>query len=157
MIAPVKDGAISESLFSTRDQAVHSSHRRAINTVFSMTSVLRYEPYLDETTELFFNRLEAISRNTEWIDLPSLFQYYAFDAIGMLAYGKRYGFVEKNADIDGIIKSTRMILDYTSYVTRLLPSPKQQRTKYLLIVSVCRLAIFLCWTKQPSKIRLCSS
>ena len=92
-----------------------------------MTSVLRYEPYLDETTELFFNRLEDISQNTDWIDLPSLFQYYAFDAIGMLAFGKRYGFVEQNADIGGIIKSTRMILDYTSYVTWWLPSPKQQK------------------------------
>ncbi|KAF3407865.1 Cytochrome P450 monooxygenase mpaDE [Talaromyces pinophilus] len=69
-----------------------------------MTSVLRYEPYLDETTELFFNRLEDISQNTDWIDLPTLFQYYAFDAIGMLAYGKRYGFIEQNADIDGISK-----------------------------------------------------
>ncbi|GAM43364.1 hypothetical protein TCE0_047r18112 [Talaromyces pinophilus] len=108
VIAPVKDGAISESLFSTTDQTVHSSHSRAINSVFSMTSVLRYEPYLDETTELFFNRLEDISQNTDWIDLPTLFQYYAFDAIGMLAYGKRYGFIEQNAGIDGISKLAKL-------------------------------------------------
>ncbi|PCH07212.1 Cytochrome P450 [Penicillium occitanis (nom. inval.)] len=108
VIAPIKDGAISESLFLTRDQAVRSSHSRAINSGFSMTSVLRYEPYLDETTELFFNRLEDISQNMDWIDLPTLFQYYAFDAIGMLAYGKRYGFIEQNADIDGISKLAKL-------------------------------------------------
>ncbi|BCR85522.1 uncharacterized protein ACHE_20980A [Aspergillus chevalieri] len=68
---------------------------------------------------MFFNKLDDISKETGkrgWIDLPCLFQYYAFDTIGMLAYGKRYGFIEQNSDINGIIKSTRAILDYTSYV-----------------------------------------
>lgn len=119
VISPVHAGVISQTLFSNLDQNSHASHRRAVNSAFSMSSVLCYESYLDKTIGLFFNKLDEISGKTGkqgWIDLPCLFQYYAFDTIGMLAYGKRYGFIEQNSDINGIIKSTRMILDYTSYV-----------------------------------------
>lgn len=118
VIAPVSKGVIKDTLFSTRDQKYHSSYRRSVNPAFSMSSVLRYESHLDETTELFLRRLddEASRSGDGIIDLPRLFQYYAFDAVGMLAYSKRYGFVEHDKDIDGIIESTRFILDYTSHV-----------------------------------------
>lgn len=85
-----------------------------------MSSVLRYESYLDETTELFFSKLNQLSKQDgkqTWLDLPCLFQYYAFDAVGILAYGKRYGFIERIMDVGDIIKQARMILDYTSHVS----------------------------------------
>ncbi|OCK73322.1 cytochrome P450 oxidoreductase [Lepidopterella palustris CBS 459.81] len=120
VIAPLQNGVIKDTLFSTRDQAYHSGYRRAVNSSFSMSVILQYESYLDETTQIFLNKIDEIITQTKGkkglIDLPRLLQYYAFDAVAMLAYSKRYGFVEKNTDIDGIMKTTRFILDYTSHM-----------------------------------------
>lgn len=50
------------------------------------------------------------------IDLPRLLQFFAFDAVGMLAYSRNYGFLDTDTDIDGVISTTRSVADHLSRV-----------------------------------------
>lgn len=79
-----------------------------------MTTVLEYEPFVDTTTVLFINRLDELYASTGQVcDFGKWLQYYAFDVIGEMTFSKRFGFLEKEEDIDGIIQS----LHNTRWVT----------------------------------------
>lgn len=60
---------------------------------------------------------EKVEAGEQSIDLPRWFQNYAFDTVATLCYSKPYGFLEHDVDIDNIIQTTRMILDYTAHVS----------------------------------------
>ncbi|ROT36496.1 cytochrome P450 [Sodiomyces alkalinus F11] len=92
------------SLFSTTDNTFHSQFRRCVNSAFSMSALVQYEPFVDNTTKLFLSQTRKLfAAKPEGCDLTRWLQFYAFDVIGEITYSKRHGFVEKNEDIDGII------------------------------------------------------
>ncbi|KAH6647969.1 cytochrome P450 [Truncatella angustata] len=92
------------SLFSTTDNDFHSQFRRSVNAAFSMSALVQYEPFVDNTTKLFLDQTEKLfANNIDGCDFTRWLQFYAFDVIGEITYSKRHGFVEKNEDIDGII------------------------------------------------------
>ncbi|KAH6685047.1 cytochrome P450 [Plectosphaerella plurivora] len=92
------------SLFSSTDNDFHAQFRRCVNSAFSMSTLVQYEPFVDNTTRLFLERTAAeYVGNTEGCDLTRWLQFYAFDVIGEITYSKRHGFIEHNRDIDGII------------------------------------------------------
>lgn len=75
-----------------------------MNAAFSMSALVQYEPFVDNTTKLFLDQTERLfARNPAGCDFTRWLQFYAFDVIGEITYSKRHGFVEKNEDIDGII------------------------------------------------------
>ncbi|KAM0331407.1 hypothetical protein ACHAQA_003080 [Verticillium albo-atrum] len=100
----VVKGTSLQSLFSTTDNAFHSQFRRCVNAAFSMSALVQYEPFVDNTTKLFLDQTEKLfAGNPEGCDFTRWLQFYAFDVIGEITYSKRHGFVEKNEDIDGIV------------------------------------------------------
>ena len=103
-------------MFSTTDLEYHGRYRRTVNSAYSMSSILQFERYFDETIDILIRRLDE--RQEKIVNVPQLLQYYAFDVVGMLAYSKSYGFLEEMADVGDIIKTTRFILDYTSHVSQ---------------------------------------
>ena len=69
-----------------------------------MSSLVQYEPFVDNTTKLFLEQTRNVYVNqTESCDFPQWLQFYAFDVIGEITYSKRHGFVEHNKDVDGIV------------------------------------------------------
>jgi cytochrome P450 len=101
------------------------AYRRAVQSAFSLSALLKYEKFLDETGEVLVAKLRAkVEAGEESIDLPRWLQNYAFDTVATVCYSKPYGFLEQDVDIDSIIKTTRMILDYTSHVS---PPPPFER------------------------------
>ncbi|KAL2874988.1 hypothetical protein SGCOL_009831 [Colletotrichum sp. CLE4] len=93
-----------ESLFSTTNNDFHSQFRRCVNSAFSMSALVQYEPFVDNTTKLFLSQTEKLfAGNPEGCDFTTWLQFYAFDVIGEITYSKRHGFIEKNEDIDGIV------------------------------------------------------
>ncbi|KAK9424154.1 putative Cytochrome P450 [Seiridium unicorne] len=92
------------SLFSTTDNDFHSQFRRCVNSAFSMSALVQYEPFVDNTTKLFLDQTEKMfANNIDGCDFTRWLQFYAFDVIGEITYSKRHGFIENNEDIDGII------------------------------------------------------
>lgn len=105
------------SLFSTTDEQYHATLRKSVNNAFSMSSLIHYEPLVDNTTEKFLDQTEALfaSKNAR-CDFSEWLQFYAFDVIGAITYSKRHGFVDRGEDVDGIIKYLGRIFSYVAPV-----------------------------------------
>lgn len=103
------------SLFSTTSEPFHASLRRSVNSAFSMSTLIQYEPFVDSTTELFLTQTENlyVSPNKP-CNFSKWLQFYAFDVIGEMTYSKRHGFLEENKDIDGIIGYISSLFDYAA-------------------------------------------
>ena len=55
----VSRGIPFQTLFATTDTKWHDSVRRCVNYAFSMTSMVQYEGYVDETIKVFLDQLET--------------------------------------------------------------------------------------------------
>ncbi|KAJ3537179.1 hypothetical protein NM208_g6421 [Fusarium decemcellulare] len=107
------------SLFSDRDGKRHGTNRRLYQNMYSMSSLLHYEGYVDECADVFLQRLMEMSGPqgvTEPVDMGHWFQCYAFDVIGMITYSKRLGFLDQGKDIGDIIKNLENHLYYATEV-----------------------------------------
>ena len=113
----VSKGEPLPSLFSTLDETFHANLRRSVNHAFSMSSLVQYEPMVDETTEIFLDQTSRLFADGASVcNFARWLQFFAFDVIGSITYSKRHGFIEKNQDIDGIVKSMARIFDYSAPV-----------------------------------------
>lgn len=105
------------SLFSTTSEPFHQQLRRCVNSAFSMSTLIQYEPFVDSTTELFLEQTEKLfAKTAESCDFSRWLQFYAFDVIGEMTYGKRHGFLEQNEDIEGIIDYISKLFNYVAPV-----------------------------------------
>ncbi|KAK5107477.1 hypothetical protein LTR62_001095 [Meristemomyces frigidus] len=109
----VAKGARLPSLFSTTDEDFHAKYRRCVNSAFAMSSLVGYEPLVDSTTDAFIEQTEVRYAGTGRVcDFARWLQFFAFDVVGELTWSKRIGFVERDEDVDGIVK---FIGDFLSY------------------------------------------
>jgi hypothetical protein len=71
------------------------------------------ETAIDTCTSEFLSKLRE--RCNSAIDLGTWLQFYAFDVVGTLVFGKKLGFLEKGRDVDGIMQMIRGMLVYASH------------------------------------------
>uniref|UniRef100_A0A093Y5K2 Pisatin demethylase n=1 Tax=Talaromyces marneffei PM1 TaxID=1077442 RepID=A0A093Y5K2_TALMA len=88
------------SLFGDTDPHHHALQRRKFASSYSMTSLVGYEPFVNNCTKVFTNRLSEIAKLDETIDLAHWFQCYAFDVIGKITFGRRFGFLDYSTRTD---------------------------------------------------------
>lgn len=70
------------NVFAMRDIKQHSQSRRHYAGVYAMSSLITYEPSVNNCIETFTNKMRMSAKSGETIDLSKWFQYYAFDVIG---------------------------------------------------------------------------
>ncbi|KAI0571419.1 CypX Cytochrome P450 [Pyrenophora tritici-repentis] len=105
------------SLFADRSIQRHGENRRQYQSTYSMSSLVTYEPYVDECTALFSQRLREIaSAGAYAADMGHWLQCYAFDVIGLITYAKRLGFLDKGEDVQGVIAALEDFLWYAACV-----------------------------------------
>lgn len=116
----ISNGDRLPSLFSTTDNQFHAELRRCVNSAFSMSSLVQYEPSVDIVTEMFLDQTEALfsSKNAicnfaEWL------QFLAFDVIGQITYSKSHGFVDRGEDVDGMVGYLGKLFSYVAPVGQL--------------------------------------
>jgi cytochrome P450 len=80
-----------------------------------MTSLVSYEPFVDQASDLFSQRLDEAADGAP-IDMGHWFQCYAFDVIGLITYGRRLGFLDQGADVGGVIHALEDHLVYATLV-----------------------------------------
>ncbi|KAF4933384.1 Pisatin demethylase [Colletotrichum fructicola] len=102
------------NLFSERSAKRHARNRRFYTNAYSMTSLISYEPYVDECGSLFAQRLSEFSKAGATIDIGHWFQCYAFDTIALMTYGKRLGFLDRGEDVAHVIDNLNQSLVYMS-------------------------------------------
>ncbi|KAF4840321.1 Pisatin demethylase [Colletotrichum siamense] len=96
----------NHNLFSARDRAVHGLMRRKVASMYSMSTIKSYEPYVDSCVALLLKRFDEFAASGEMFDLQHWMQCYAFDVIGEITFGRRVGFLESGGqDIDGIMRA----------------------------------------------------
>jgi cytochrome P450 len=73
-----------DNIFSVRDMADHAERRRKISSLYSMSTMVAYEPAVDETTTVFTRKLNQLCSEKREFSLPGFLQNYAFDVIGSI-------------------------------------------------------------------------
>ncbi|KAF4908443.1 Pisatin demethylase [Colletotrichum viniferum] len=107
------------NIFAEQDIKRHAYSRRFYSSPYSMTSLVHYEPYLDECGALFCQRLGEFSRAGISADFGHWFQCFAFDAIAMMTYGRRLGFLDQGEDVSNVMENINMTLIYSSVTSTL--------------------------------------
>ena len=93
-----------------------------MNSTFSMSALVQYEPFVDETTERFLDQTQALFASKNAIcDFAEWLQFYAFDVIGNITYSKRHGFVDRGEDVDGMVRYLGKLFSYVAPVRHTAP------------------------------------
>ena len=62
--------------FSNTDEKLHSERRRIVNNVYSMSTILSLEPYIDDCSRLFLQRMGGFADLGTVVDLGDWLQCY---------------------------------------------------------------------------------
>ncbi|KAF5845957.1 hypothetical protein GGP41_008439 [Bipolaris sorokiniana] len=104
------------SLFTDDSIRRHSENRRQYQSTYSMSSLVTYEPYVDECADLFSQRLGELASAGAYADMGHWLQCYAFDVIGLITYSKRLGFLDRGEDIGGVMAALEDHLQYATFI-----------------------------------------
>lgn len=77
-----------------------------------MTYILAMEQYVDRLVTLFEDQMR--SRENQRVDLSSWTQFFAFDVVGELAFGKDFGLLTAGTDFDGLCDAAYVFMTCTS-------------------------------------------
>jgi hypothetical protein len=108
-----REGVIAKNLLSATDEKWHDRDRRLINSAFSLTQIIRYEPWVDGTIALFLEKMRSRFAGKEGPD--GCRQLYAMawvllrDVISEMTFGERTGFLEAGVDVENIIGGVRRV------------------------------------------------
>jgi cytochrome P450 len=83
--------------------STHAKMRRPITQLYSNTNLLSYEPFVDTCNNILVKRLREYARDEKSLDVRELMQYYAFDVIGEITMGSRFGLMEDDGDKSGVV------------------------------------------------------
>ncbi|TVY29916.1 Pisatin demethylase [Lachnellula hyalina] len=89
-------------LFSDLNPHRHASQRRKFASAYSMSTLVSYEQYVDHCTALLVQRFDELAQSHHIINLYHWLQCYAFDVIGEITFGVRFGLLDMGKDEAGI-------------------------------------------------------
>ncbi|KAL8720222.1 MAG: hypothetical protein Q9225_002884 [Loekoesia sp. 1 TL-2023] len=101
-----KSGSALPAVFNTRDEVLHKQLKNPIAPMFSLSNTVTHEGFVNQVLQVLFRQLDqryASSHTT--FDLGNWLQYFAFDVMGTLTFSKRYGFLEKGRDVNGMLET----------------------------------------------------
>lgn len=104
------------TLFPDRDMKRHAETRKRFQAMYSMSSLINYEGYVDSCADIFSKRLTEFAASGETINMGHWFQCYAFDVIGDITYSERFGFLDRGEDVAGLLEALHGVLRYGALV-----------------------------------------
>ena len=104
------------TLFPDQDIKRHAETRKRFQAMYSMSSLVSYEGYVDDCTKIFSQRLKEFAATGQVIDMGHWFQCYAFDVIGDITYSERFGFLERGEDVGSIIEALHNSMQYSTLI-----------------------------------------
>ncbi|KAM0436684.1 hypothetical protein ACHAPT_002393 [Fusarium lateritium] len=111
------------NVFNTRDLAWHTQQIKPISKFFSMSRLMDIEPLLDVTINMLTSKL-----NEKFVDVPSggrvcmmddWLAWLAWDSMANVTFGRHYGFIEKEQDVDGLIEDSVNSMRYFAPVCQI--------------------------------------
>ncbi|PTB63608.1 cytochrome P450 [Trichoderma citrinoviride] len=104
------------TIFPDKDIKRHAQTRRVFQGLYSMSSLVSYEKYVDECADVLLSRLSLFSKSKEPINMGHWFQCYAFDVIGNITFSKPFGFLDRGEDVSGLLQALQKVLAYSTLV-----------------------------------------
>ncbi len=108
--------ASKANLFGDQDPVHHASQRRKFASAYAMSSLVGYEPFVDECSSILSQRFEELAKCQEPIDLGHWLQFYAFDVIGIITFANRFGLLDSGEDKAKILKAIEGRSAYGTFV-----------------------------------------
>lgn len=87
------------ALFNVQDKKLHSFLRKRVSAAYSMSSMLRYEEYMQECLDLMMKKFKKHAQAGNIVDMARWTNHLAFDIIGTLGYGAPLGMLETETDV----------------------------------------------------------
>ncbi|KAF2451822.1 putative P450 monooxygenase [Karstenula rhodostoma CBS 690.94] len=103
------------TVFTDRNIKRHADSRRVYAGLYAMSGLLSYEAYVDDCTDVFTRRLGELAGG-QAVDMGRWFQCYAFDVIGAITYGKRFGFLDEGKDLGNTMRALDRSMLYSTLV-----------------------------------------
>lgn len=94
-----------------------------------MSSLVSLESFVDECTGIMAARLTEFAESGQVFDLSHWLQCFAFDVIGKITVGTRFGFLDRGEDIEGVMDS---VTEYLTYSARVGVFPELHRILFRL-------------------------
>ncbi|KAF9894096.1 hypothetical protein FE257_009069 [Aspergillus nanangensis] len=104
------------TLFPDRDMKRHAETRKRFSSLYSMSSLVHYEEFVDQCADIFSQRLSEHAAQKKGMNLGHWFQCYAFDVIGHITFGQRFGFLDEGRDIEGTMAALQKLMTYSTLV-----------------------------------------
>ncbi|PKY06181.1 cytochrome protein [Aspergillus campestris IBT 28561] len=104
------------TLFPDRDIRRHGETRKRFASLYSMSSLVHYEAFVDNCADIFAQRLQTHAQSGDPLNLGHWFQCYAFDVIGEITFGERFGFLDQGHDVKGTIAALQGLMTYSTLV-----------------------------------------
>ncbi|KAI5363235.1 putative cytochrome P450 [Septoria linicola] len=79
--------------------------RRVQANFYANSTLLSYEPFVNQTNERFVHALDRLAQVGQPFDLFTWMQLYAFDVIGEFTFGRSFGLIECGYDKDNLLKT----------------------------------------------------
>lgn len=92
-------------LFSELEKNNHSFLRKRVSGAYSMSSVLKYETYIQSCLDLLQRRLREQADAGKTVNMSEWTNAFAFDVVGELAYGSDLGHLRTETDVGGLRKT----------------------------------------------------
>lgn len=105
------------TMFTARSEAEHNMLRRPVAQAYSFTNMKSFEPLVNSTEELLIEKLDKLCEKGSPFNLAKWLHYFAIDVIGEITFGKRYGFLEKETDLENMIEVVEKRFGYVAVVS----------------------------------------
>ncbi|KXG46432.1 Cytochrome P450 [Penicillium griseofulvum] len=92
-----------KDVFSETINENHAIERKKTSNMYAMSSLVSYEPFVDQVNGEFMSALADHAQHGRVFDLFTWMQFYAFDVIGEITLGRSFGLVEAGHDKDGLL------------------------------------------------------
>nr|KAK5432287.1 hypothetical protein LTR18_011194 [Exophiala xenobiotica] len=89
-------------LFSELDKKYHGFLRKRVAGAYAMSSILKYEKYIQGCLDLLFWRLKQQAEFDEVLDMAKWTNAFAFDVVGELGYGEQLGHLRTGTDVNNL-------------------------------------------------------
>lgn len=94
------------SLFPGQDKKVQSFLRKRVAAAYSMSTVLRTEKHIQSCMDLLWRQLKKHADTGHPVDMSNWTSYLAYDVVGELAFGEKFGSLESETDVMDLVKNS---------------------------------------------------
>ncbi|KAI9295030.1 cytochrome P450 [Neoconidiobolus thromboides FSU 785] len=81
---------VGETILSTRDKEFHRQRKKILAFSFSDKTISNVEYLVKQNVNILVNKIEEKALKGEYFNIGLLFNYFSFDVIGDVAYGKSF-------------------------------------------------------------------